>query len=92
MIPTCILIPENWNIRQSKYPLLSNYTPHGHFSEEITVFSLLFTLQISKHIWGFYFILFMFIWLILQKAMKKPQSNLLYFEGLLQIFYAYYLT
>lgn len=43
IIPTCILIVENWNMRQSKYPLPSKHTPQGHFSEEITVFSLLFT-------------------------------------------------
>jgi len=42
--PICILIAENRNMRQSKHPLHFKYTPHGHFWEEITVFSLLFTL------------------------------------------------
>lgn len=48
MILTCILIVENWNIRQSRYPLPSNDTPQGHISEEITVFILLFTLPDIK--------------------------------------------
>lgn len=44
IIPICILIVENWNMRQSKHPLHFKYTPHGHFWEEITVFSSLFNL------------------------------------------------
>lgn len=54
MIPTCIFTVKTCNIRKSRYPLPSKYTSQGHFSEETTVFSLLFSLpDIKAHLGGY---------------------------------------
>lgn len=61
MIPTCIYVVENCNIRQSKYPLPSNHTLQGHFSEEITIICSLFTLPDIKVYLGVLFLYYVYL-------------------------------
>lgn len=85
IMPTCILIVENRNMRQSKYLLLSRRTLQGHFSEEMMVFSLLFTLPDINTYSGVLFLHYFYLINSMENYEKKPQRNLLYFEYLLLV-------
>lgn len=79
IMPTCILIVENRNMRQSKYLLLSRRTLQGHFSEEMMVFSLLFTLPDINTYSGVLFLHYFYLINSMENYEKKtPEEPIIF--------------